>query len=126
MNMGYNRTVKVIIAGSRSFGDYDWLCDICDSILERLSEQHEIVVLSGGAKGSDTMGELYAKERGYIFKRFPPDWNRFGRAAGPIRNRDMADNADILIAFWDGKSLGTKSMIDIAEKRKLQIHINKI
>ncbi len=124
--MEYNRTIKVIIAGSRSFGDYNRLCDTCDSILGRLSGEYKIVVLSGGAKGSDTMGEQYAKERGYIVKRFPPDWNQYGKAAGPIRNKDMADNADILIAFWDGKSLGTKSMMDIAKKKKLQIHINII
>lgn len=79
------------------------------------------------AKGADTCGERYAKEHGYKIRYFQADWNRYGTAAGPIRNEEMACNADAdaLVAFWDGKSPGTKSMIQLAQKYNLQTCIKK-
>lgn len=107
---------RVIIAGKRSFNDYDTLRDVCDNILADKCRSHTVVVISGGADGADSLGERYAQERGYDLQRFPADWQQYGRAAGPIRNRQMADNADALIAFWDGESRGTKNMIETARK----------
>lgn len=115
---------RVIIAGTRDFNDYDLLRDHCDYILSNKAENgEEIAIVSGGASGADALGERYAKERGYKILRYPAQWEKYGRRAGPMRNREMADNADALIAYWDGKSRGTKSMIREAEKRGLKISV---
>jgi uncharacterized phage-like protein YoqJ len=84
---------------------------------------HTIVIISGMAKGADTIGEQYAHERGYTVERFPADWQQYGKAAGPIRNRQMVDNADALIVFWDGQSAGTRNMIMMAKKKGLAVRI---
>lgn len=114
---------KVIIAGTRTFDDYEALKSYADYKLGQIKEDIEIV--SGGATGADTLGERYAKEKGYIIKRFPADWNRYGRRAGPLRNKQMADYADALIVFWDGSSRGTKSMLELAKEQGLKIGIYK-
>ena len=56
---------------------------------------------------------------------FPADWDKYGKAAGFIRNEQMAQNADALVVFWDGKSRGTKNMIELAAKYKLKVRIKK-
>ena len=119
----HNNTVCVIIAGTRTFADYDLLCRKCDEILHGKALTHSIVIVSGTARGADQLGERYAAERGYQVRRFPADWDRHGKAAGPIRNALMADSADALIAFWDGMSRGTKNMIDTAKNRGLSVRI---
>lgn len=68
------------------------------------------------------LGENYAKERGYGIKRFPADWS-LGKKAGPIRNAQMADYATHCICFWDNKSRGTKSMIDLAKRKNLNLRV---
>src|SRR5690242_7305650 len=98
--------MKVIIAGTRHFTDYKLLKEYCDVIL---SNQSDIEIVSGGARGADALGEQYAKENGYPIKQFLPDWDKYGRLAGPLRNEEMARYADALIAFWDNKSTGTKN-----------------
>jgi len=112
--------MKVIIAGSRNFYNYKKLYEICDHLLQN---QSKIEIVSGTARGADKLGEQYAKEKGYPIKQFPADWKRFGRAAGPKRNEQMAEYAGMLVAFWDGKSRGTKNMIQIAEKENLKVII---
>lgn len=111
--------MKTIIAGGRDFDNYNLLREKCDELIE--SNLTEIV--SGRAKGADTLGERYAKERGYDVKLFPADWKIHGRKAGHIRNKQMADYGEMLIAFWDGKSSGTKNMIENANKLGLIVHI---
>lgn len=69
------------------------------------------------------MGERYAKENGIDLAIFPAEWDKYGKRAGYLRNEQMADHADSLIAFWDGKSKGTKHMIDIAKRKKLFLNI---
>lgn len=105
---------RVIIAGSRDFDDYGMLCESCDRFLAQKHQTHDIVIVSGTARGADQLGERYAHERGYAVEKYPADWNRDGKAAGPIRNAQMAMVADALIAFWDGNSRGTQNMIDLA------------
>lgn len=112
---------RVIIAGSRDFQDYDLLREKCDNILSSKRVDHRIVIVSGTARGADRLGERYAGERGYYIRRFPADWNNDGKAAGPMRNARMAANADALIAFWDGRSSGTRNMIDTAKNRGLAV-----
>ena len=112
--------IKVIIAGGREFDDYKGLCKVADY---KLSNQDDIEIVSGTASGADTLGEKYAKERGYALKRMPANWTMYGKAAGYKRNEEMAIYADALIAFWDGKSKGTKHMIELATKHKLKIKV---
>ncbi|MDH5727387.1 MAG: DUF2493 domain-containing protein [Gammaproteobacteria bacterium] len=81
------------------------------------------VVVSGTAKGADKLGEQWAKQRNLIIEKYPADWEKYGKKAGPIRNQLMAENADGLIALWDNKSRGTKSMIDSAKNCGLRIFI---
>ena len=103
---------RLIIAGGRDFANYELLCEYVDFKLSR--KQEEIQIISGGARGADALGERYAAERGYLLRRFPADWKQYGRAAGVRRNKEMAQNADALIACWDGISRGTKNMIEEA------------
>ena len=112
---------KVIIAGTRDFADYELLKEKCDAILSNKRDDSNIVIVSGTARGADRLGERYARERGYRIERYPADWDRDGNSAGPIRNAKMADNANALIAFWDGRSRGTKNMIDTAKAKGLMV-----
>jgi len=85
----------------------------------------DVTIFSGGADGTDLLGEQYAADRGYPIKKFPADWGLHGKAAGPIRNRQMAERADMLIAFWDGESPGTRNMLRTAESLALDWHLIK-
>ena len=115
--MDQRTNMKVIIAGSREFKDYELLKKVCD---EHLEGTDEFVIISGTARGADKLGEDYAIERGQSILRFPADWDKYGKSAGYKRNEEMAKVADMLIAFWDGESRGTKHMIDLATKYKLK------
>jgi hypothetical protein len=109
---------KTIIAGGRGFDDYEFLKESVDALEIDITE-----VVSGKCKGVDLFGEQYAKENEIKIKEFPANWKQFGRSAGPIRNGEMAKYADTLIAFWDQKSKGTKSMINLAKKNGLTVHV---
>jgi hypothetical protein len=110
---------RVIIAGGRDFDDFRFLCKKC---MKKLQNKTDVTIVSGAAKGADQLGEKFANFMGYDIKRFPANWD-LGLVAGMLRNRDMAEYADALIAFWDGKSKGTKNMIEEAQKRNLQVAI---
>lgn len=116
-------TFKVIIAGGREFNDYELLKARVDAALCMKSQSHKIVIVSGKARGADALGERYAVERGYEISAHPADWDAYGKSAGYRRNAEMAQEADALIAFWDGKSRGTKHMIDLAEKAGLVLRV---
>lgn len=113
---------KVIIAGCRDFTDYELLREKCDYHLQNLRLE-DIVIVSGHASGADSLGERYAQDRGFQLETYPADWQAHGRAAGPIRNAKMANVAHALIAFWDGKSRGTKNMIETARKYNLKVAV---
>lgn len=123
MFVAFMEKIKLIIAGGRDFADYALLKQECSRLLSDKSQAVEIV--SGKAKGADALGEQYSKEHHFPVKAFYPDWKTFGRAAGPIRNQEMANYATHLIAFWDGKSRGTKSMINLAAKQGLCVKVVK-
>lgn len=114
---------RVIIAGGRNFNNYPGLMQVMDRLLANVND--EITILCGKARGADTLGEQYAKERGYKVRYFPADWDTYGKQAGFIRNEEMAKNADALVAFWDGKSRGTKSMIDLGYQYKLKVRVKR-
>lgn len=116
--------IRLIIAGGRDFNDYDFLFKYYvewDLELDDMEFLEEIV--SGGCKGADKLGERLAHEADVTIKRFPADWNKHGKAAGPIRNEEMAKYATHALIFWDGKSRGTKNMIDLCEKYKLNYKV---
>lgn len=116
--------MKTIIAGSRNITDRKVLVEAI--ISAKFSGIKITEVVSGGAKGVDALGERYAKALSIPCKVFPADWNQYRNAAGPIRNRQMAEYADALIAIWDGHSRGTKNMIEEAKKRNLLVHIHLV
>lgn len=103
--------MKTIIAGSRTIKDGDLIDHAVSESGFTISK-----VLCGAAKGADILGRNYAKSKGIPVLEFPADWGKFGNAAGIIRNVAMANNADALVAIWDGKSRGTRHMIDEAKK----------
>lgn len=115
-----NEYFRVIIAGSRTFDDFDKLCQVCDYMLKN---KLDIEIVSGTANGADKLGEKYAFERGFKLKKFPPDWS-LGKSAGYLRNELMAKNADALIVFWDGKSKGTSHMIKLSKQYNLKTKIH--
>ena len=116
--------MRVIIAGGRDFNDYKALETFCDKVLSRVSSP--ICILSGKCPtGADVLGEAYAKKRGYLVDEYPADWSKYDDAAGPIRNREMAKNADALIVFLGEKSRGSRSMIKEAKRHGLLIRIYK-
>ena len=116
---------NLIIAGSRDFNDYNLLRDAVNYYLVSRNLT-EVTIVSGKARGADTLGEKYAKEKGFPVLEFPADWNRYGKSSGHIRNRQMGDISHGLVAFWDGKSPGTKGMIDYAKKKGLNILVVQI
>lgn len=117
--------MKVIIAGSRDVEEKDAIKYIDAAIAESgwLYEINEIV--HGNARGIDKAAGKYFKDKLPI-KVFPADWDKYGKSAGYIRNKQMAEYADALIAIWNQKSRGTKNMIDIAKDLKLKIFIYTI
>lgn len=114
---------RVIVAGGRYFNNFYQLVGELDFLLSEKEKTHEIVIVSGKARGADTLGEDYAKLRGYAIDAHPADWDTYGKSAGYKRNVEMADNADALVAFWDGASRGTKHMIDIATNKGLPVRV---
>ena len=125
------RETRIIIAGGRDFVFVSMLEESLDEYIEKLSEddKRRITIISGGAVGADTLGERYAKERGYSLIRFPANWDKYGKRAGYIRNAEMAKYAvadgsyGVLFAFWDEESRGTKNMIETAEKYGLEVNV---
>ena len=119
--ISYN--AHIIVAGCRNFDNYKLLSDALDSQL-RIYD-YSVEIISGTCRGADQLGEQYAKRNGICCKRFPADWKQFGKAAGPIRNRKMAEYATNLVAFWDGNKnhSGTWNMITVATKLGLHVEI---
>lgn len=112
--------MKVIVAGCRDFDNEQIFVEHMKT--SRLARQAEVIV-SGNCTGADHFGEKWAKINNIKCELYPADWKKYGRAAGPKRNKQMAQYADALIAFWDGESRGTKNMIDEADRLGLQIEV---
>jgi hypothetical protein len=104
--------MKLAIVGSRTFNDYGLLV----SSIKDIPDVTEIV--SGGARGADKLAERYAKEKNIPIKIFLPEWDLLGKSAGYIRNKQIVDYCDKVLAFWDGISKGTNHSIKIAENQK--------
>lgn len=109
--------MKLAVVGSRKFSDYELL----KKELEKEEDVEEIV--SGGAKGADTLSEWYAAEKDLPMKIFRPDWDQYGKRAGFVRNKEIVENCDKLIAFWDGESRGTSHSIYMARNLGKEVRI---
>ena len=109
-----------LIVGTRTFTDYDLFKQVVNHMLIKIDKK-DIVIISGGARGTDSLAKQYANENGYKYYEFKADWERYGKSAGYRRNVDMQAYIShftrrAIIAFWDGESKGTKQNFDIAEK----------
>ena len=118
--------IRFIVAGSRDFNDYELLKSEMDAILRFYDIKTEVTIISGGCRGADALGERYARENGIPLEIFEAEWDKYGRAAGPIRNEKMVEYSNAVICFWDNKSRGTFSLIKLANKHKKPIKIIKI
>jgi len=96
-----------------------------DMILDDLKSKNQIdLIVSGGAIGVDTFAVDWAKKNKIKYKEFEPEWTKFGRPAGPIRNQKIVDESDEVALFWDGKSPGTASTLKMVEKAGKVFHLN--
>jgi len=139
--------MKIIIAGSRNFNNYNLLEEECLNLFESNSTLYKFIeVVSGHANGVDKLGEAFAKKHNYPVKIFEADWNNldvkpclikynktgnpYNALAGFNRNKQMAEYASkfggMLVLFWDGKSPGSKNMLDNAKEYKLRTHLVNI
>src|SRR6478735_7844461 len=116
--------MKLIIAGSRGFNDYDLLeQSVKHFIVDNIEIGDQLTIISGRAKGADKLGEQFASKHNLLLILKPADWDKHGKSAGYKRNEEMAEIATHCIVFWDGESRGTKHMIDICKKRNILCHI---
>ncbi len=99
--------MKVAVVGSRTFSNYDLLCNTLNEHREKIS-----LIISGGAKGADTLAQKYARDNGIPILIYYPDWEQYGKKAGLIRNTLIAEQSDIMIGFREQMSMGTSHAID--------------
>ncbi len=108
--------MRLAIVGSRNFKNYKYL--------SRVLDKHKCtVIISGGARGVDLLAEKYADEKNITKVIYPANWDEHGKSAGFIRNKLIVKDCDELVAFWDGKSKGTRHSIDLAKQDKKMIYI---
>ena len=107
----------VAVVGSRTFNNKKLLFDTLDNL------EKPFTLVSGGARGADKLAEGWARSRGVKIEVFKPDWNRFGKAGGFVRNKLIIDKASCVIACWDGVSKGTKHSIDLANKAGIPVKV---
>jgi len=117
---------RIIIAGCRTFTCYAEVKKAICLDLESVRSGDTVILLSGGCRGADQLGERFAKEVGWEIEYYMPEWKKYGRAAGPLRNKRMVEKCDAVICFWDGKSKGTGSLIQYARKFKKQLFLHMV
>ena len=118
--MGY----RMIVAGGRNFNDKKLFTETMNKMLEKYNEPE---IVSGHASGADSMAEEFALEHGLSLNVKAAEWKKYGRAAGPIRNKEMLDyiveEQPVLVAFWNGSSKGTLDMINRAKKANVDVNV---
>ena len=110
--------MNVAIIGSRGFNNKKLLEKVLDPVKDKIT-----LIISGGAQGADSLGERYAYENVIKTKIFLPDWDTHGKSAGFIRNKEIVEASDVVIAFWDGESKGTQHSFKLAKKLNKRIKI---
>jgi len=108
------------IVGSRGFTDYALLCRVVGQVKGNVS-----IIVSGGAKGADTLAEKYARERGIELIVYPPNWALYGKSAGFRRNQTIVAHSDAIVAFWDGASRGTAHTIECARLAGVPVYVKE-
>lgn len=116
---------KLIVAGSRGFNDYDLMLRVVIAMVDHELADKKLSIVSGMAQGADQLGVRMAVQFGLPLYKFPANWNGLGKRAGFIRNTQMGNMADGLLAFWDGQSNGTKHMVDYMHQLKKPVHLIK-
>jgi len=115
--------MRVAIVGYRNFTNYKLFKEKCDEILNL----HKVsCIVSGGCRGTDLLAERYAKENKISTKIFYANWKLFGARAGPLRNKEIVEYSDMMIAFLSSKSRGTLSAISLAKNKKIKVHVVNI
>jgi hypothetical protein len=112
--------MNIAIIGGRDFDDYDLLAK---SVIKHYGFTDIDAIISGGAKGADSLAERFAKDIHVPMKVFPAEWDIYGKSAGYKRNVKIITSADVVFAFWDGHSKGTKHSIDIARAQGKVLNI---
>ncbi len=108
--------MKIAIVGGRTFDNYEKLKTVLNPYKSYCTQE-----ICGMANGADKLGKKWAEDNFINVKCYPADWDKFGKGAGHIRNKQMAIDADFVVAFWDCKSRGTKNMIDTTMELKKSI-----
>ena len=117
--------MKLIVAGGR---DFQWKPEEHNRLeryIDNVGDGEPVEIVCGGARGADAFGKQHTELYEITLKMFPADWERYGKSAGYRRNAEMAQYADRLLAFWDGKSKGTAHMIDLARREGLPVNIHR-
>lgn len=115
--------MRLAVVGSRGFDKYDLVEFVLDEF--KLSSATPLVIISGGARGADTLANLYAVRNELEMVVYAAEWDKHGKSAGYIRNADIVKDCDELVAFWDGKSRGTLHSINIATKQGKTVTVIK-
>jgi len=110
--------VDLAIVGSRGFSSYAYLEKTLDLYFPQINK-----IVSGGARGADSLGSRFARERKIELQEFIPDWDRLGKSAGYLRNEKIVEASTVVAAYWDGISNGTKHSINIARARQKPVII---
>lgn len=114
---------RVVVSGCRSYNDYNEAKKFIDICISKIKTEYSLIFVSGACRGADLLGERYAQENNYTLEKYPAEWDKFGKSAGPRRNKKMAETGDFFICFWDGKSPGTKTMIDFVRELEKPLRI---
>jgi hypothetical protein len=116
--------MKLAVVGSRNIVDEKLIFDSINSIISEVDD--EIIIISGGARGVDSIAAKWAKNNNIKLIEIKADWNRLGKAAGMIRNKDIIKNCDIVLAIWDGVSKGTAHSIQLGKSLNKNVIIVNI
>lgn len=117
---------RVAVAGCRKYENYEEAKEYIDFCIREIRKKYTLIFVSGGCRGADALGERYAAENGFKTEIYQAKWEKYGRAAGPERNKKIAEISDYIICFWDGQSKGTKSLLRFAEKAGKPVKIKLI
>ena len=110
--------MKLAIVGSRNFTDYTYFCQVVAQVKGKIT-----LIISGGARGADTLAERYAKEKAIPYLIFPANWDEYGKQAGMLRNQDIVNSAEAMIAFLSSESKGTRDSISRAHIKSIPVHV---
>ena len=112
--------MRVAIIGSRKLAAGEENCYklLCENVPSNCTE-----IVSGGADGIDTLAQRYARENSILFKRFEPEYDKYGKNAPLVRNTEIVEYAHLVLAFWDGSSRGTAQVITLCGENNKPLEI---